>query len=256
MNGMRVAFLSAALLPFAAAATNVSPPAEQGRITGNHDEIITTSSTFLEGHPDVRHRNSGNTALRGGFHEDAAMHFRKAASFADKPSQAVYAEMLWDGIGMGQDRALAYAWMDLAAERGNALLVAKREQYWAALGEAERARALQVGKDVYARYGDEVAQPRQEEVMRKARRNVTGSRVGFVGPLRIRLPGPGGGFDGAGYEVSGDQMYARELWEPAEYWAWQDAVTDRTLRAFIRIGDLEQEPAPDVGSGHRIRRRN
>ena len=216
---------------WAGSATNSEPR--------KHDELITGSSTFLEGHPDLRHRNHGITAFRAGEYLDAQRHFMRAAHFADKPSQAVYAEMLWDGIGVVQDRALAYAWMDLAAERGMPVFVGKRESYWGQLGEAERARALELGKTVYAEYGDDVAKPRQERLMRVARRNVTGSRVGMIGALTIEFPGPGGG-----HVIDGEQLYADELWVPERYWAWQEATTERALRTTIHVGDFEQSQQP------------
>src|SRR3546814_9279963 len=71
------------------------------------------------------------------------------------------AEMLWNGDGVERDRALAYAWMDLAAERGYAGFLGLRERYWSALDEAGRARALEAGQEVYAHYGDAAA--RSEE---------------------------------------------------------------------------------------------
>lgn len=214
----------------------------------NFEETVTASSVFLEGHPDVRHRNHGVSAFRAGNYQDAERHFRAAARHADKASQAVLAEMYWDGIGVDQDRAIAYAWMDLAAERGSRTFIAKREFYWSRLGAADRARAIVEGQAIYAEYGDDIAQPRQERAMQRARRNVTGSRVGMVGALRISMPGPGGGI-----ELSGDQIYQNKLWEPDQYWTWQDEVTEEALRTYtIRIGEIEDARVlPERSSGER-----
>ena len=65
------------------------------------EQEIMTSEAFLSSHPDLMNR------LRG-FHElenrkepvRAANYFRRAARYADKTSQAMYAEMLWTGNGV------------------------------------------------------------------------------------------------------------------------------------------------------------
>src|SRR3546814_2441093 len=88
------------------------------------------TSGFLNSHPDLRYRLLGMEAMREDRHGDAFKFFRRAAHFADKPSQGMVAEMLWNGDGVERDRALAYAWMDLAAERGYAGFLGLRERYW------------------------------------------------------------------------------------------------------------------------------
>src|SRR5690606_37356868 len=107
-------------------------------------------------------------------------------------SQAMVGEMLWKGQGTPVDRPLAYAWMDLAAERGYRGFLGFRERYWEQLDEVEREQAVSQGQAVYARYGDAVAQPRIAAVLRRARSQVTGSRTGFVGSLKIHTTGPDG----------------------------------------------------------------
>ncbi|HGM5925234.1 TPA: hypothetical protein ACKP5H_003249 [Stenotrophomonas maltophilia] len=56
--------------------------------------------------------------------------------------------MLWNGQGGPADRALGYAWMDLAAERGTEWLVAQRERFWEALSPDERERAVREGRSL------------------------------------------------------------------------------------------------------------
>src|SRR3546814_12709301 len=102
------------------------------------------------------------------------------------------AERLWDGDGGERDRALAYAGMDLAAERGYAGFLGLRERYWSALDEAERARALEAGQEVYAHYGDAASKPRIAIARRRGRREMPGSRPGMVARLQDYVPGPGG----------------------------------------------------------------
>src|SRR5690606_3408590 len=118
------------------------------------------------------------------------------------------AEMLWEGDGVPRDRAQAYAWSDLAAERGWPDLLGKRERYWNQLDAAERERAIEVGLPLLREYGDDVAKPRIDTKLRQARRRITGSRVGHVGNLTIRLPSVAGDPMQGGHDVDGSRYYA------------------------------------------------
>jgi len=197
------------------------------------DPQIVSSRAFIDAHPDLRLRQSGEAAYHARQYRSAFTYFKDSARYAEKTSQAMVAEMLWKGEGTTQDKALAYAWMDLAAERGYPGLIALRERYWAGLSEAERKRAVDVGQSVYAEYGDEVAKPRMERELARARLQITGSRVGHVGTLKI--PGAihiGKGawlngnakVDGGDFnrQIDGTRYYADNYWDPKEYWHWQD----------------------------------
>jgi uncharacterized protein len=211
---------------------------------GVEREVILNSQHFLSAHPDIRWRREGVWSLELGQPDHAAEHFRRAARYADKPSQAMLAELYWSGLGVEQDRALAYAWMDLAAERAYPVFLAKREHYWAQLTEAERARVQDVGLPLYEQYGDDVAKPRLERLLRRAKRNITGSRVGNIGALRILVPGPGG----AAHSISGDDFYDDRFWEPALYWEWQDRAWKQARTGRVDIRPLERvHDRPDDG---------
>lgn len=167
----------------------------------------------------------------------AITYLRRAANYGDKVSQAIMAELLWSGNGIEQDRALAYAWMDLAAEHGSLTLLAKREAYWQQLSPQEQARALAVGQEVYAHYGDEVAQPRQERIMRRERRKATGSRLGQNGLgaqicLSARIDPSESSIATeieCGAIVDSSTYYSDRFWEPEQYWAWQAEVIEHTF---------------------------
>ena len=215
-----------------------------GRQTDANMEQIVGSSRFMSAHPDLRWRQKGLESYERRQYAFAANYFKRAARYADKPSQAMYAEMLWKGEGVEQDRELAYAWMDLAAERGFPVFLAQREEYWAALDAAERRRAIRRGQDVYEEYGDEAAKPRKDEVLRRNfRRGVTGSRVGAVhGRLTVSFP------DGVGEPLyggittgalPGEDFYQDRYWKPAEYWAWQDRTWQRARTGGASVGELE-----------------
>ena len=197
---------------------------------------------FLDHHPDLRYRMEAMRAYEAGRFEQARGLFERAALYADKPSQGMVAEMLWKGEGVARDRALAYAWMDLAAERGYRPMLILRERYWSELDEAERADALARGQEVYARYGDAVAKPRYANVLRRGRMQVTGSRTGMVGSLTIVVPMAGEGEQ----VIDGAKFYDPRYWQPEKYWAWQDAVWEDLRQGQVNVGDPEKvEPSTE-----------
>lgn len=206
------------------------------------DHTVVGNEGFLRHHPDLRHQRAGQAALDNDEPSRAYGHFRDAARYGNKLAQAMVAEMLWDGRGTDRDRALAYAWMDLAAERGHSLLAALRERYWSELTPDERERALAVGEDVYAEFGDAVAKPRLEREIRRGAREATGSRVGagagFVDVYtdldQVHLSNTG---------IRGQRAvdyYHERYWSPEAYWEWQDAILDRLPRGTVRIDELQQ----------------
>lgn len=202
---------------------------------------------FLAAHPDLRWRAEGVRDYAAGRYEVALSELNRAALYADKPAQAMIAEMYWDGVGVARDRALGYAWMDIAAERMYHDFVVYREIYWNALSDVERRDAIARGQAVLAEYGDDVAKPRLEKILKREGRNLTGSRVGFVGNLKIiPFTGP---LAGTGMTISGDRYYAKDYWEPKAYWRLQDEIwkaPPRTPR--IDVGPLQQvKPGDDDG---------
>ncbi|HBK45962.1 MAG TPA: hypothetical protein DDZ67_05900 [Xanthomonadaceae bacterium] len=212
------------------------------------DMDVINSESFMSAHPDQLNRLRGLGALRRGENDQAIRQFRIAARYADKLSQALLAQLLWSGNGVTQDRALAYAWMDLAAERGTPLLVADRERYWQALSPEERERALHEGKAIYAEYADKVAKPRLEREMRVTRKEtVPGSRIGAnTGQLTLCV-GDWTTRDGqliCNKQVSSLRYYQKRFWEPAQYWAWQDQVLAYPS-GTIEVGAPQQQPVVD-----------
>lgn len=198
------------------------------------------SEGFLAAHPDLRWRIEGARSYEGKQYDRALTEFQRAARHADKPSQAIIAEMYWSGTGVGVDRALAYAWMDLAAERHYFDFLVRREGMWESLDEHQRADAVTRGQALWAEYGDDVAKPRLAKILRRERK-VTGSRTGYVGGLSI-LPFTGP-LAGKNIYISGDRYYAAKYWQPEKYWELQDAIWKAPLKGRVQVGDLENVPA-------------
>jgi hypothetical protein len=226
MDRARTVVLAIALLAACPAAPAAAPDPTA-------DPMLLTAG-FLQHHPDLRYRLAGLDAHNRKAFEDAFRYFRRAAFFADKPSQGMVAEMYWDGQGVPRDRALAYAWMDLAAERGYRGFLSLRERYWAALTPAERERAVQEGQAVYARFGDAVARPRYEFQLRVGRREMTGSRTGFNNGVSIEIPGPAGQ-----QSIPGSRFYDERYWDAKKYWAWQDRIWMNPRIGKVSTGGLQ-----------------
>jgi hypothetical protein len=214
----------------------LGPQTSQARDEGGpRPEVLTES--FLAYHPDLKYRMEGMAALEDGLPKAAFSAFQTAAKYADKAAQAAVAEMLWTGNGTAQDRPLAYAWMDLAAERGYQTFVGLREHYWNQLSADEQKRAVEVGDEVYAEFGDAVAKPRIEKKLRQGRGKITGSRVGFVGALQIHIPGPAGWM-----KVDGSTYYADHYWRADDYFAWQDQIWRNPPTGTVDVGPLQSLP--------------
>jgi TPR repeat protein len=213
---------------------------------------VWASEHFRKAHPDLVHRLKGQAHFEDGEFVQALAEFTEAASFGDKLSQAMLAEIHWEGLGVGVDRSLAYAWMDLAAERGFVAFVAKRERYWQALDAAERMRALQLGKTLYATHGDEVALQRMQGKLKRGLFGSLAAKPGMGGGRgSVILPGNGSsvsvtaGVPGAAAFVAGGvQMefgayYAREFWRLDQYVSWHEQHLDLARRGMVEVGPLQ-----------------
>lgn len=179
------------------------------------DQKVMSSRSFLEAHPDIKFRTEGWLAFEAADYQAALEHFRHAASYGDKLSQAMLAEMHWKGTGTPVDRAVAYVWADLAAERGYVQFVALRERYWEALGATERERALSTWRALLDVYGDATARPRMTAHLEHVTRR--GSRPHRDADVVVA--------DGRGglVRVRGWDFYDEKFWDPARYQAWVDA---------------------------------
>ena len=198
------------------------------------DDPRAVAAGFLNFHPDLQYRGYGYEAYRKQQFERAMVLFRRAAYFADKPSQGMIGEMYANGEGVARDMGLAYAWMDLAAERGYVGFTVLRERYWKAMTEAERERALAEGQAVYAKFGDAAAKPRFATQLRRGSKEGVGSRTGYVGTVQINVPGPSGG-----ETIDGSKFKDASYWDADKYWAMQDRVWRNPAGGKVQVGDVE-----------------
>lgn len=227
------------------------------------DKLGLTSASFLEidelvtaakGRPNEEHRLRGLKSYKTGHFGDALKSFEVAAYNADKYSQHYLSLMYWHGVGVDRDPVQAYIWSDLAAERGSKPLLVLREKIWSQLTPEQQAQVQMRGEDFYARYGDAVAKPRAESVMRQFARDMTGSRVGYRNqPLEV-FDGPSNGAFGKpgsrnqlDVPPTADELYGQEggLRRLSTYWQQQD----RLLEGNVEVGPLQNVPTPKGGSG-------
>lgn len=212
---------------------------------------VTSMTHAAQGRPNEEARLAALRSYLHGDHSAAAAHFRRAAYYADKYSQHALSLMKWHGLGSEVERVEAYIWADLAAERGRRQLLLVRERMWQELTAAERKDAQSVGPAYYALYGDQVAQPRAESIMRRFARNMTGSRVGFDGQMLDIAGRPSGGtfapqVGSAATAYMGstaatrDQLYGELRSSFAAYWDTQDQMLD---------GHVEVGPVANANEG-------
>jgi hypothetical protein len=156
--------------------------------------------------------------------------FKRAAHYGDKFSQSMVAMMYWKAQGTKADRALAYAWIDLAAERGYHNFLQQREWYWAMLDDAEREDAIQRGQAIYAEYSDEVAKPRMQRDLERSMAKSMFSRPGLGRSAMFNINGG----------IPAQIYYSDDYYDVEQYWCTQDAYWSRPLNPEVNVGDLEQ----------------
>src|SRR3546814_20290227 len=90
-----------------------------------------------------------------------------------------------DGSGAVRDPLLAFAWMAVAAERGDRNYTRLRDSYWRQLDADQHAQAKARARELRAEYGDAAALPRLQKSIRMSRPTATGSRLGHEGVLAV-----------------------------------------------------------------------
>src|SRR5688572_23333657 len=109
------------------AALNASAADEPLKLVSVNYMTVDEQLKSAVGHPNEVWRLRGLKAYLDGHYDEAIGKFERAASYADKYSQHYLSLIYWYGQGVPVDRAQAYIWSDLAAERGAVRLLAIRE---------------------------------------------------------------------------------------------------------------------------------
>jgi hypothetical protein len=234
-----IAALSAASA-YAQAVTVAEPTGEAAVASTTDKQHWSDLDSILrnaEGHPNEIWRLHGAESAARGDWKDAYGFFRRAARYADKYSQHRISLMYWHGVGVAPDRALAYAWADLAAERMYPQFVLLREKMWAQMDEGQRKQAIAEGQAIYDEFGDAVAKKRFADAMAQAKRRTTGSHTGFVGTLVVQAPGSGGNLSGGPGSAKVSELYEQSRWDVKNYWKIEEVMWSI---GFVDVGPLER----------------
>lgn len=184
--------------------------------------------------PGTPAHEAGNVAYAESRYADALKRFRESARWADKLSQYNLGVMHYLGQGTEADLATAWAWFELSAERDYPQMVKAAQGAWAALDDAGRERATAILETLRPEFGDEAALERTVKHMERERLDVTGSRMGFVGAMRVRTRRMPEGMD-----VDGEDFYAEERWDYETIVDLEGKVLRNLDRGYVDVGELE-----------------
>ena len=177
-----------------------------------------------------------------GNHYVAYKTFLKSARWADKLSQFNLGVMHFKGQGMEADKARAWAWFKLSAERGYPKMTRMVEHVEKELGDAQLERGRRILEDeLKPEYGDAVAVPKATRRMEKERENITGSRTGFVGNLDVLLPD--------GTTMDGQSFYKEGNWDYQLYIQREKRIFDALDRGNVTLGEFDIVEDEEGGNG-------
>ena len=176
-------------------------------------------------HYDQVFRWRAMEAFHAGNVASAIRNFERAARYADKPSQFALGAIYLNGDGVPRDRALAFAWYDVAAERGYEEVVEQRDRLWSQLTDGERAAALVLSKRILARYGDAKAKPRHRSKTLAALQHSLGKSKSVRDDVIVTdLANCGAGrVDFTRGNPCSEREFFSSRFDPKHYWAVQDA---------------------------------
>ena len=189
--------------------------------------------------PGYRLTAQASRSWKNGFFYDARHKFQEAAFWADKLAQFNLGVIHYRGDGIEPDHPLAWAWFALSAERGYPHMVEMRDALWVQLTDSGQQRAQRLFEELEQEYGDEVAIPRTVKFMERKRREITGSRVGSIGALRV--------IDRSGNARDGEDFYREEAWDFHQVIAAEKQMFENWARGNVVVRDLElkdDEPPP------------
>jgi len=209
-------------------------------------EAMKNASTW--GHPDLFGMTVGMRRYADHQYRAALHYFEIGARYADKLSQLSIGLMHLNGEGTPKNPLLAYAWFDLAAERGYPSFVATRDELKAQLAPQQLKDAMALRATLAERYADAVAKPRMALELRWGQMQFTGSRTGFdsgVVQSSSRHCGPALIIGGRAVPQLGcgafNPFLQKDNWQPDQYFA----ARDREWMPNVKVG----EPETRTGDG-------
>jgi len=164
--------------------------------------------------------------------------FTTAASWASKPAQYVLGVMALNGDHQPMNRALAAAWLALAAERPQSTFASASATLDATLKPAERQAADRLLAQMRATYGDATAAVRAEKRYEQGMAKLA------------RLTGTGGHYCMAGITTPADPSAAGDPEQCPPVQVMTKAIDQAAAKVFdgwsghVNVGPLQQVSAP------------
>lgn len=181
--------ICAVLVPLGARCEDNLPARYDSRANVNRPATDKYATPEDQGRPGEKYYFDAVRAIQKKDYSFAVNMYQVSASWAYKPAQYNLGVMYLKGEGVPVDRPRAMAWMALAAERGDPQFVQAREMVYADLSKDEFARANEIWRELKSDYGDDTALARAKMRWAHVRAEMTGSRVGMPGNLKVGAAG-------------------------------------------------------------------
>jgi hypothetical protein len=213
---------------------------ESGRSTGSRMGFTGPESSAR---PGVYFFEKAVKAFENDQYAFAKEMYEVSASWAYKPAQYNLSVMYSRGQGVPVDLSRAAAWITLAAERGEPRYINARDAIIINLDSEQVEKANRILEQLKPKYADEKALKKAKKRWRNVKRDVTGSRLGFVGSAKIG--GVGNSTVSAGNDMinPSDIFGSRQNDASIEFRQLRDSggpyePSDRVMTGVVTVNDL------------------
>jgi hypothetical protein len=180
--------------------------------------------------------------------------YETAAAYAYKPAQYNLAVMYAKGQGVAINIPRAMAWIALAAERGDKRYMSARDAINANLDDEQVARANAILEELIPKYADATAMRKARSRWKDVKLEATGSRLGYVGTLKVGAPGAqAGGLQASSQEAKESTTYGSTAWDLSGGKQTDASIAYRQLResdnpydpkfeersGSVKVGDID-----------------
>jgi hypothetical protein len=224
---------------------------DSGRSTGRRMGFTGPEGS---GRPGVYFFKKGVKAVERDQYAFALDMYEAAASWGYKPAQYNLSVMYARGQGIPVNLPRAMAWGALAAERGDSRYVDARDAINRTLDSEQVAAANRILEELKPKYADAIALRRASRRWKDTALAATGSRLGFIGGLKVGAAGSSIASHSVGYEGSAPWEFTggRQNDASIEYRQLQEGANPYDPKYRARSGTAtigELETIPDLSAG-------
>jgi hypothetical protein len=224
---------------------------DSGRSTGRRMGFTGPEGS---GRPGIYFFKKGVKAFERDQYAFAMDMYEVAASWGYKPAQYNLSVMYARGQGIPVNMPRAMAWIALAAERGDSHYVSARDAINVKLNSEQVVEANRILDELKPKFADATALRRANHRWRDTKLGATGSRLGFIGGLKVGAAGnslastsPGYAGSAAWELTSGKQNDASIEYRQLQKSGNPYDPKDRELTGTATVGDIET--IPDLSKG-------